>query len=64
MKIIIEIISERNQTWYDWTVEGDPNARGDYCGTTNNWSEIWPSIDEAISRQARHPYNPKLRTEY
>ena len=59
-KITIEDIDG----WYDWVVEGDRNARGPYCGGGRNLSEVLDSIDRCVRDKRRHPYNPKVRTEY
>lgn len=59
-KITIEDIDG----WYDWVVEGDRNARGPYCGGGRNLYEVLDSIAETVKSKARHPYNPKVRTEY
>ena len=60
----MKITFEKNDGWWDWTVEEDPNARGSYCGTANRLHVAYTGMAEAMKDKARHPYSPKVRTEY
>lgn len=60
MKITIDY----DGTWWDWEVEGDPNARGTYSGAANSLEYALESIGKTVARKARDPWNPKVRTEY
>jgi hypothetical protein len=61
----LKITIELNDGWWDWDVEDDPNARGTYCGTTSrSVRSACEDMLQAIQDKARHPYNPKVRTEY
>lgn len=52
--------------WYDWTVSGDSNARdGEYCGAVRGgWEEALASALSVVAYKKRHPYQPRVRTEY
>lgn len=59
-----KITVEEVDGWFDWIVEGDRNARGPYCGGGRNLEDVLASIAETVKDKRRHPYNPKVRTEY
>lgn len=50
--------------WWDWTVEGDENARAPYCGAAVSLDLAYEGIVETIKDKKRHPYKPNVRTEY
>jgi hypothetical protein len=60
LRITIELVDG----WWDWTVEGDANARAPYCGTADTFFGAYEGIARTIQDKKRHPYNPKVRTEY
>ena len=60
----MKITFEKNGEWWDWTVEGDENSRGSYCGTATCLHVAYTGMAEHMKHLNRHPYNPKVRTEY
>lgn len=60
----MKIIFENNGGWWDWTVEGDDNARAPYCGTAMGLSLAYDGCLQAIQDKARRPYKSNVRTEY
>lgn len=61
IKITIE---ELRDGWFDWIVEGDPNARGAYCGGARLLERAIDEMADAIRDKRRHPYTPTTRIEY
>jgi len=60
----LKITFEHIDGFWDWTVEGDDNARAPYCGTATGLSLAYDGCLQAIQYKARHPYKPHVRTEY
>ena len=60
----LKITIEYDGTWWDWTVEGDENARAPYCGVADSLTLAYDGIVTGIQAKKRHPYNPSVRTEY
>lgn len=64
MSYNFKVTIEEVDGWYDWIVEGDRNARGPYCGGGRNFEAVLDSIASTVKDKRRHPYNPRVRTEY
>lgn len=63
-RFVLKITIEYNRGWWDWTVEGDDNARAPYCGTAIGLSLAYDGCLQAIQYKARNPYKFNVRTEY
>ena len=60
----LKITLEHDGEWWDWTVEGDENARGPYCGAADTYWHAFESIASVMQAKKRNPYRPNVRTEY
>ena len=60
----LKITFEYDGTWWDWSVEGDENARAPYCGANDTFSTAYDAVVRCIQFNKRNPYNPNARTEY